>query len=183
MYSTEPLEFYYDSSLYWELASKFWPDGHFDFLAYDHPLRGYLFPLLLSALLRVAEHYPLMPVTLTRTLGAAVAAGLFGVVGPGLWQAAQRTGPAAPVPLGRRLLFGALGFVFWRGYFHYPLTDFPALLALAGGLWAALRARALPGGLLAGALVAAAVNFRPVYAIVLPLAGLLCWWPRPGCGK
>ena len=172
------LEFRYDDYFYWMLAGKFWAGGSFDFQAFDTPFRGYLFPLLLAPLAWLAAHGPVVPLVLTRLVGAAGAALLFGVVGPGLWQAAQR-GPAAPaVGWGRRLLFGALGFAFWRGHFHYPLTDFPALLALGAGLWGLLRGRSAAVALLAGLGVAAAVNFRPIYAAALPVAVLLGSWPR-----
>ena len=173
-------ELYYDANGYWDLATQYWGTGQFRFLSYDNLLRGYLFPLLLAPLTRLAEHFALEPIVLTRAVGALTAAALFGVVVPGLWRAVRAPG-AGPVPLGRRLLLALLGFVCWRGYFNFPLTDFPALLALTAGLWAVLRGRglssALGSGLLAGVLVAAAANFRPIYAATLLVAALLCVWP------
>ncbi|MBD2723447.1 hypothetical protein [Hymenobacter armeniacus] len=173
----EPTQFYYDAGLYWDLSGKYWQSGDFQFIAFDSFLRGYLFPLLLGSLWQLLIHTSVLPLEITRTLGAATAAILFGVVAPGLWQDVRKHSNASRVSLARRLLFGALGFAFWRGYFHYPLTDFISLLALAGGLWTVVRGRAVWSGVLAGMLVAASVNFRPVYAAAVPVVFILCLWP------
>ena len=178
-YTNNYKEFYWDSYTYWKIAQDYWSQGKFNFLLFNHSLRGYLFPLLISPLVLMTERYAVLPIDLYRAIGAGMAAVTFGAVVPGLWQAVQWNAPQAPVTLARRLLLGALGFIFWRGYFHFPLTDFPALLMLGGGVWALLRGRSVGAGLLAGVLVAAGANFRPVYAAALPLAGLLCLWPRP----
>lgn len=178
LFGSDPVNIPHDAEQYWQLAEEYWASGEFNFLAFDNELRGYLFPLLLSGLVWVLQHVALAPLDLTRAMGAGTAALLFGVVMPGLWQALQPAG-SPPVPLGRRLLVGALGFVFWCGYFNFPLSDFPAVLALASGLWAAVRSRSVGGGLLAGLCVAAAANFRPVYAVTLPLVLLLSLWPQP----
>ena len=170
---------YYDDFLYWHLAEKYWTNGEFRFLAFDNSLRGYLFPLVLSALVWVLRYLHWGASDLVRPFGAAMAAALFGVVLPGLWRAVQPTAQPA-VPLGRRLLLGALGFAFWRGYFNFSLSDFPAVLALAGGLWAMLRGRTVGSGVLAGLCVAAAVNFRPVFGAALPVVAVLGMWPLAG---
>ncbi|MBU6119737.1 hypothetical protein [Hymenobacter siberiensis] len=180
--SSEPLPIIYDAKEYWQLAEKYRANGDFRFLAFDSVLRGYLFPLLLSGLVWLLQHVALTPLDLTRAMGAVTAGLLFGVVMPGLWRALQPMG-SPPVPLGRRLMLGALGFAFWRGYFNFPLSDFPALLALAGGLWMAVRSRSVGSGLLVGLCVAAAANFRPVYAATLPLVLLLSLWPQPGAAR
>lgn len=179
VYSEDFNDFHYDSDGYWRLAQQYWGPTGFDLLRYDSVLRGYLFPLLLAPLVPVAEQYALLPIDLYRVFGAGMAAVLFGAVVPGLWHTVQGPGALAPVPLVRRLLLGGLGFVFWRGYFNYPLSDFPALLTLAGGIWLLLRSRSVGSGLLAGLLIAAAVNFRPVYAASLPIVLALFLWPQP----
>lgn len=171
-------EFPYDAADYWRLAGKYYTQGDFYFLGFNDLLRGYLFPLLLTPLFRLAQPDALPPMEVFRPVGAALAALLFGVVGPGLWQATQAV--ARPVPVGRRLVFGVVGFALWHDYFNYPLTDFPALLALAAGLWAVAGGRSVGRSLVAGVLVAAAANFRPVYVAAVPLVGLLGLWPRTG---
>ena len=179
LYSCERVDFLHDSAYYWDLSVQYWKGGQFRLMAFDSILRGYLFPLLLVPLSWFLQFVRWGAVDLVRAVGALMAAGLFGVVGPGLWHTVWQPAGAAPVALSRRLLFGALGFIFWRGYFNYPLTDFPALLALTSGLWIVLRGRSVWSGLLAGLLVAAAANFRPVYSIALPIVGLLLLWPQP----
>ena len=138
LYTNSYNSLYYDAGGYWHYAGRFWSSGQFRFQSFDSILRGYLFPLLLSPLTRIASGWGVEPIALTRAVGLGTAAALFGVVAPGLWQALSAH-PARPVSLGRRLVFGLLGFGFWRGYFNFPLTDFPALLLLLGGLWMLVR--------------------------------------------
>jgi len=177
VYSEKPLPFVYDSDIYWRLATQFWPGSHFDFMLFNSVLRGYLFPLLLSPLVKISSYYGLAPMDVYRVVGASIAAVLFGTVLPGLWRATLPH--VSSVSVSRRLLFGMLGFVFWRGYFQYPLSDFPAILALASSLWLLLSRSSVHSGLLAGVLIAAAVNFRPVYAAALPLVAVLLLWAPP----
>ena len=177
LYTNSYNSLYYDAGGYWHYAGRFWSSGQFRFQSFDSILRGYLFPLLLSPLTRIASGWGVEPIALTRAVGLGTAAALFGVVAPGLWQALSAH-PARPVSLGRRLVFGLLGFGFWRGYFNFPLTDFPALLLLLGGLWMLVRSGAASLLLLAGLAVAAAANLRPVYLAALPLAAGLCLWPH-----
>jgi hypothetical protein len=176
LYTNSYDRLYYDADEYWHFAGQFWSSGHFCFQSFDSILRGYLYPLLLAPLTRIASIWEVSPITLTRTVGLGTAAALFGVVGPGLWQALG-THPARPLSVGRRLVFGLLGFGFWRGYFNFPLTDFPALLLLASGLWLLLRGRSASSQLMAGLAIAATVNMRPIYLAALPLVfGLNMWW-------
>ncbi len=167
---------YYDADAYWQYAKSYYPAGRFTFFAYFQQ-RGYLFSLLLAPFTRLEQDYGWLPLSITRPLGAGVAAAFFGWAGPALWQAV-RGGPA--VPLGRRLLFAGLGFLLWRDYFNFSLTDFPALLALSIALVGLLRGRGLASALLAGAAVAAAANMRPVYQAALPAVGLLALLPPLG---
>ncbi len=178
LYTNRYHQNYYDAQGYWDLANQYWSTGRFELMSFDSILRGYLFPLIISPFALLTAYLGWEPINITRTIGLITAVLLFGVVGPSVWSALR--GPLAPaVPLGRRLLFGLLGFLMWRDYFNFALTDFPALLALLAGIWALLRHRRLGwGGLLAGMAVAAAVNFRPVYAATLPLVLVLCVWPR-----
>ncbi|UOQ54286.1 hypothetical protein [Hymenobacter cellulosivorans] len=171
-----PRFFLYDSQGYWDYAIQYVASGYFNFYGFDSLYRGYLFPLLLSPLTKFVAEHQLATMDVFYPIGAGLAAMLFGMVGPNLWEAVQAPDQKR-VSLIRRLLFGAVGFIFWRGYFKYPLTDLPALLALAGSLIIVLRSRSVVSGLLAGLLVATAANFRPVYTASLPLVALICFWP------
>ena len=175
--TTSYADLHYDSKGYWDFAEEYFKTGQFEFLSYFNILRGYLFPLILSPFARLTQEAKILPIEVTRLLGAATAAAVFGWIGPALWQAVKG-GPA--VTLGRRLLFAGLGFALWRDYFNFSLTDFPALLALAVALIALLRGRSLLSGLVAGIAVAAAVNMRPVYQVALPAVGLLALLPPVG---
>jgi hypothetical protein len=165
---------YYDAGLYWEAGHRFYQRGQFSLLNYDDALRGYAYPLFnfLCLGLRRVLHQP--AVVMVKLANAGLAGLLFGVVGPRLWRAATGALPS----LGRRLLWAALGFVFWRDYFNFSLSDFPALLALGGALWQAPRRGGL-AALLAGLALALALNIRPIYLAAGPPALLLLLWQQP----
>lgn len=178
LFSTEYHQLYYDAEDYWQLGHRFVRHGRFELLGYDDAMRGYAYPLanFLCLAVRKALNWP--AVTVVKLLNAGLAGLLFGVVGPRLWQAS--TGAPRLPSLARRLAWAVLGFVFWRDYFNFSLSDFPAVLALGAGLGLVQRPR-LGRALLAGAALALAVNIRPIYlASVLPAVGLLLLGPpRP----
>ncbi|GAB3583856.1 hypothetical protein [Hymenobacter daeguensis] len=178
LFTSEYHNLYYDAEDYWQLGHRFYHEGHFQLLAYDDAMRGYAYPLVNFLCLAVRKALSWDAVTVVKLLNAGLAGLLFGVVGPRLWQAA--TGAAAPPAPGRRLAWAALGFVFWRGYFNFSLSDFPALLALGTALWLGQR-RGAGAALAAGVALALAVNIRPIYlASAGPALGLLLWQqPRP----
>lgn len=164
---------YYDAELYWQAGHRFYQRGHFSLLGHDDALRGYAYPLLNFGCLAVRKALHLSASAVVKGVNAGLAGLLFGVVGPRLWRAA--TGAAALPAVGRRVLWAGLGFVFWKDYFNFSLSDFPALLALGVGLWQVQRR---PGRavLLAGVALALALNVRPIYlAAVPPALGLLLW--------
>ncbi|KUG07470.1 hypothetical protein [Solirubrum puertoriconensis] len=166
---------YHDALLYWYIAVEFLEPGHrFSFLAFDNSLRGYLWPLLLLPARVTAFFSGISPLVFTRLMGGLVAAGLFGWAVPAVWAKCR---PDHPASVKAKLLFVALGFVFWRDYFNFPLTDFPALLALLAALWLLLQPA--PRGwqmLLAGALTGVCLNLRGVYVTALPVVLVLAMW-------
>jgi hypothetical protein len=175
---------YYDAENYWQLGHRFYQQGRFSLLAYDDALRGYAYPLVNFACLAVRKALDWRAVTVVKLLNAALAGGLFGLIGPRLWQVTlgQPTPPSAV----RRLLWAALGFVFWGEYFNFSLSDFPALAALGLALWQGQRPT-WGAALLAGLALALAINVRPIYQIAVPPAVLLlllhsgsAWKPRLG---
>lgn len=178
LFTSEYHNLYYDAELYWELGHRFYQAGHFNLLAYDDSLRGYSYPLLNFACLAVRKGLHLEAVTVVKALNACLAGLFFGVVVPRLWQAS--TGAVSLPSVPRRLLWTALGFVFWRDYFNFSLSDFPALLALGWALWQAQR-RSASAAFAAGLALALAVNVRPIYLAAVPpalLLLLLLGWPR-----
>ena len=158
-----PHQFRFDAAQYWELSLKFTQHGGFSLLAYDEPLRGYLGPLLILPARLLCHFTGWSMLTGARVLGACWASALFGLAMPQLW--AQVTGRALPV--GRWLVLLGLTFLFWRDYFNFTLSDMPALTLLLLGLVALGR----PGwrwALVAGILLAAALNIRPIYLASVP---------------
>lgn len=169
--------FYYDSGQYWSLQYSFTREGVWSLLHYDNTLRGYLFPLILHAVSVIAG---LLELTDTRLLGLVMAtvysAGITIAIPFIVEKLFHRK-----VTLAQICLFAIFVIIFWRGYFYYPLADFPALFSIIFGLCLAL----LPwskteGGILdaasltlAGMLWAAATNIRPSYLIAA--ATLVCW--------
>ena len=157
---------YYDAIDYWFISIYFHHEGSVSLLNYHNSLRGYLFPLLLFPF-RVIQFYTnVPPIVLGRVLGAVSAAVGFGWLAPALWQVVQ--GKAEVLPWPRRLAFAALGFAFWRDYFNFTLSDFPALWALGLGLLLLHRPQKLGWTMAAGACMAAAYNIRPSYSIAAP---------------
>ncbi|WP_354582955.1 hypothetical protein [Hymenobacter sp. UYCo722] len=176
LFSTEYHNLYYDAEDYWQLGHRFVRHGRFELLGYDDAMRGYAYPLVNFGCLAVRKALSWPAVTVVKLLNSVLAGLLFGIVGPRLWQAS--IGAPQPPSLVRRLVWVALAFVFWRDYFNFSLSDFPALGALGAGLWLVQRPR-LRAALLAGAALALAINIRPIYlASVLPALGLL-WVGRP----
>ena len=159
-----PGQFRFDAAEYWELSLQFTPPGGgFSLLAFDEPLRGYLGPLLVLPARLLCHFTGWSMLTGARVLGAGWAALLFGVAIPELW--VRSTGRA--LSGGRWLVLLGLGFVFWRDYFNFTLSDMPALTLLVLGL-AALGRRGWAWAGLAGFLLAAAINIRPIYVACLP---------------
>ena len=159
-------QFRFDAAEYWELSLRFTPQGHFSLLAFDAPHRGYLGPLLVLPARLLCHFTGWSMLAGARLLGAGWAALLFGLVIPELWK--QATGRAFSG--GRWLGLLSLGFIFWRDYFNFTLSDAPALALLGLGLAALMRRDWYWAGL-GGLLLLAAVNIRPIYLASVP-AGL-----------
>lgn len=160
----------YDALGYWDLTKQLYNEGSFSLLKFNSSLRGYLLPLLYVPVLALSKSQTVVTdVTLIKALGALLAGLLFGVQLPKLW---QKSSGVSVSPVRRLLLIGA-AFVLWRDYFNYTLTDFPAVAGLVGALCLLLPHPTLVRSLLAGVLIAGAINIRPVYLVLLPVVLLL----------
>ncbi|WP_460615873.1 hypothetical protein [Hymenobacter segetis] len=172
-------QFRFDAAEYWELSLKFTQSGGFSLLAFDTPLRGYLGPLLVLPARLLCHFTGWSMLTGARVLGAGWAAILFGVAVPQLW--AQATGRA--LSGGRWLVLLGLTLIFWRDYFNFTLSDVPALALLLLGL-AALSRRGWGWAAVAGLMLAAAINIRPIYLASAPgMLWLLLRKSQPGSGS
>ncbi|TGE20232.1 hypothetical protein [Hymenobacter elongatus] len=173
-------EMVYDGLNYWTLTERFFQDGRFSLLAYDDALRGYFLPLLNLPAKAVTHFTGLAPLHLTRLMGAACAALLFGWAAPALWRALF---PQHILGWSPRIAFAALGFLFWRDHFNFVLSDFPALLALLLSLRLAVRGGSWWYAFLAGAGLMAAYNIRPVYLLAAPVLVVLTLVATAGVGR
>jgi hypothetical protein len=170
---------YHDAKLYWFISVYFHRNGSFSLFNFHESLRGYVLPLLLFGF-RVVQFYTnIPPIAFARIFGMLSAALGFGLIGPALWQTVR--GQSLPLAWPRRLAFAVLGFVLWRDYFNFTLSDFPALWALGLGLLLLYRPQHLGWTLAAGACLAAAFNMRPSYLISAPFfVGVQLTAPAPG---
>lgn len=181
---------HYDAQSYWELPSRFiTAQRQFSLLHYSAMSRGYAWPLVLAPWRAAWKLLGGDPMWYVRVLGSVVAGVCYGWLGPRLWQALRGQVPP-PGPLAR-LAFVLTGFVLWRDYFNFALTDFPALLALGAALVLAARGlvpqtpalsgRALGCWLLVGGLLGLACNFRGIYSLSLyPVLVAVAWPTAPG---
>lgn len=167
------LDFHHDSQYYWDLGGSFIANNQFSFRNYSDGLRGYLFPFLLFIVQGKASLLGLD----ARLLFAVYSALFFTVFSIYLvhWFFEGVFGWKAGIA--NRLAFAFLLFFFWRGYFLYPLTDFPSLAAVLASMILVTRATETRyrGVLLflAGFFAGAALNIRPIYQISVPVI-LIC---------
>lgn len=165
----------YDAGEYWELTATFFRHHRFALLHYSNGERGYAGPLLLlpaRALVRLTGWAPL---TCTGLWGAGWAAALFGVVLPQGWQRA--TGQA--LGAGRWVALLGLGWLFWHGYFLFPLLDAATLALFGAGLLLLWERRPLAWAA-AGLALGLAVNMRPSYLVSLPVVAVLVGYQLVG---
>lgn len=156
----------YDALNYWTLTERFFHAGHFSLLAYNDALRGYFLPLLNLPAKAITHFTGTEPLVLTRLMGAGWAALLFGWLAPALWLTLFPRHRLGWLP---RAAFAALGFLFWRDYFNFVLSDFPALIMLLLALRLSLQRPGLPQAVLTGFCLLAASNIRPVYLLAAPV--------------
>ncbi|SET71313.1 hypothetical protein [Hymenobacter actinosclerus] len=180
---------YFDAQNYWELPARFiTPERNFSLLHYSSLTRGYAWPLVLAPWRAAWKLLGGNPMLYIQVLGSLVAALCYGWLGPRCWQLLRgNLQPPGPVA---RLAFVLTGFAFWRDYFNFALTDFPALVLLLSALM--LVARGLRPGpaptwpalrwwLLAGSLLGLACNFRGIYTLSIYPVLLAAAWPTlPG---
>lgn len=155
----------YDAEQYWELFARFSVDGHFSLLNYNDAQRGYAGPLALlpaHALVRLTRWPALV---CTGLWGAGWAAVLCGWLLPTGWR------QAGGGELGGRrwAVLLALVWVFWRGYFYFPLLDAATVVLFGTGLVLLWERRPWQWAA-AGLALGLAVNMRPSYLVSLPVA-------------
>jgi len=157
--------FVQDSAYYWGLANSFIIDEHFSFTNFNSELRGYVFPFSLFMIKTLAEMVQSNEKTLFYVFSSLLFTLLSIFILPWfvhtLFQWKTKL-------LGKGVLTFAL-FFFWRGYFLYPLSDFPALASLLIGVVLYSKSLQNPSKLilsvLSGFFLSVALNIRPVYLV------------------
>ena len=168
----------HDAGTYWAQGMTFERAGHFALKNFTYCSRGYAFPLALHCVQRLSRTVGADPYRGFLTVSALLVALLTTVLVP----AAVEGFFGRTVSSLQRLGFALLVVYFWRSHFSYPLTDFPAVVALLGALGAALAIRPVRL-LLCGVLLAFGSNARPVYlapavllfALVLARSAKINW--------
>lgn len=175
-------QLWWDSSQYWDLGETlFDPEtGVWSLKGYTKTLRPVMFPLLLSLVQGLARAVGASELGLFRVLSSINFGLLCGVLAPALVERlwGERLGVRLRGVGGvvRILLFGGCVFLFWRGHFLYPLTDFPAVTFWGFAVYCVLprtagARQAWWWFVLAGASLALAYLCRPAYqaGVILPL--------------
>jgi hypothetical protein len=159
--------FIHDSFNYWNLADNFLKNGEFSFTNYGNGLRGYFFPFVLFLIISLGGVLGVDARQLFYVFSAFYFSILTIYVLPWGFQSIF----CWRISFWGRAVIAILLFIFWRGHFLYPLTDFPAITALLIGvayLSHSLRYQTSPAlALFIGFFFSAAVNIRPVYQLSL----------------
>jgi uncharacterized metal-binding protein len=178
----QDLGFRGDSFETWEVAkSLFAVDNPYrSFVEY----RGFVVFAICGAVYRVSTWLGTDDVATFRVFAALLFAALTTVSLPALFSRLL----GQPVSMARTLLFAAVVFYFFRGYFLYPSSDYFALYFLVLALNRALDPGRYPVASfgLAGLWVAAAILSRSNYIVCVPFVLALVWMqaraaavPRP----
>jgi len=159
-------DFYYDSGQYWELAKTFNHNSNFSLYNYTDNLRGVWFPLLLLIPQSISTLFKIDPLIVWRIFSALYIALFCAYLIPLL---IKRIFPEIILSTWKIISFGLLIFFFWRDFFIYPLSDFPAIIFL---LWSyyLLLPRKKYLFFVSGIALGIAISIRPIYSIAfLPL--------------
>jgi hypothetical protein len=166
--------FYTDAGGYWQLGTTFTVNGHFSLLNFHDEVKGYFFPLITHVLQALAGDWAWTPSSIVKVYSALLFTLIGTVLGPAfikiVWPSQPRWGS------GRRVALMALIIVFWSGFLNVPLSDFTALAMALLTLIAVSRVDSPGWMFLAGAALAATLNIRESYLVLVPAVLLLIPW-------
>lgn len=123
--------FWFDSFDYWSLRYFYMREGVWSLLHYDNALRGYFFPLVLHTISAIAGLLGTADTLLLGLVKATVYSAGITIAIPSIVEKLFHR----RVTLPQICLFAIFVIIFWRGYFYYPLADFPALFSMILGLF------------------------------------------------
>jgi hypothetical protein len=171
--------FVHDSAYYWSLSNSFILNESFSLFNFNNDLRGYSFPFLLFILKTLAVFLR----TDAKTFFYIFSSLFFTILSIYILPWFTNTLFSWKKKLGGRAVCGFLIFFFWRGYFLYPLSDFPAFASLLIGITLFVRAMRNPTNLVmpivSGFFLGMAINIRPIYQaslfLLLATVPMILW--------
>lgn len=155
------VSFYYDSGNYWSLAEALYNKGNFSLLNYHDYLRGVWFPIILIIPLSVSSILHVDLIIIIRIFSALYIAFFSAYLIPFL---IKRLFPEVSINLWKIVLFSFLIFYFWRDFFSYPLSDFPAIIFLIWSFYFLLFQKRYII-FFSGIALGLAISIRPIYSI------------------
>jgi hypothetical protein len=121
-----------DADIYWELGRNvFVKDGHFDFLSYNAPYKGYALPLIYYLIIKAASIFQINEIRLFLIISAI----FFSICISFLMPATFEKFLGKKISLMQNLIFCYIFLYFWRGSVLIPMTDFPAFFLLVLALY------------------------------------------------
>ena len=165
-----------DAGDYWISAEQYGFEN-FQLINYNSSIRGYLFPLILYFVQRLAQIAGIEGVVVYWIIVSLFFSFTFQVAFPDI--VTRCMGNTFSYSLWGKLIFLIIIIYMFKGMFIYPLTDLWALSILICAIWCMLKAEnkeMCVGGVMAaiaGSLFAATYFFRPVYLVSLVIAGII----------
>ena len=159
--TSEKTFFYWDSGGYWDLGNSFIVNGEFSLFNYTNNLRGVWFPLILRLPQSISHALVVDPLIIIRIFSALYISLFCAYLIPKL---IRKIFPDSNISTEKMVLFGFFIFFFWRDYFHYPLSDFPAIILLIWSFYFILSKK-ISYIFLSGIVLGIAVSIRPIYII------------------
>jgi hypothetical protein len=161
-------KFYYDSLDYWNRANEFIKNNEFSLLNYNEPLRGYLYPLLLFIIKEIAKIISVSDVLLFYIFYSIFISLNITFIIPNLAEKLFNI----TTKVHQIIIFFIIFYLFWNGYFNYPLTDvisiFFIFISLSFFLKFNIDNKVTTFYLIfSGMFLFAAAQLRPIYLILI----------------
>lgn len=160
-----PLVFYYDSGQYWEFSESFIKEGVFSITNFDKALRGYLFPLIIFFIRKLAFLLGITDYIMYEIVMSLVFTTFLVIIVPLIIQKLFKI----RTEFEQAIVFSLLALFFWKGSFFYPLTDLLAFFSMIMGVFVIINFHGRWWQIaFAGLFWGGASLIRPIYSITLP---------------
>ncbi len=165
---------YWDSLKYWNYSDKFLDNfGHFSVFNYNDNIRGYLFPFIIYVIKKLSSLFNISnALILLWIFNGLIFAVLFGIYIPKIFSKLFNR----DIGFVSILLYFSIIIIFWRGYFGFPLSDFPSLLCAVISYYSVLKIskdnKSIKNYIfvfISAISLGASINIRPSYNIIIPV--------------